>query len=56
MRSLRGLDSAVAARRLVGLLARRGYSSQTALRVAREVLSETPEGLDGGIVRLAEEG
>ena len=37
---LRGLDSAVQARRLLGLLARKGYSSGLATRVVREVLAE----------------
>jgi regulatory protein len=40
LRSLRDLDPAVQARRIVGLLARRGYSSGLAYRVARDVISD----------------
>jgi regulatory protein len=44
LRSLRDLDPAVQARRIVGLLARRGYSPGLAYRVARDVISD-PETL-----------
>jgi len=38
LRSMRGLDEQVAVRRLVGMLARKGYSSGTSFRVVREEL------------------
>lgn len=38
--AMRGLDRAVATRRLVGMLARKGYSSGTAFTVVRDVLNE----------------
>ena len=38
LRSMRGLDQQVAIRRLVGMLARKGYSSGIAFRVVREEL------------------
>ena len=38
LRSMRGLDEQVAVRRLVGMLARKGYSSGTAFKVVREEL------------------
>jgi len=38
LRSMRGLDEQVAIRRLVGMLARKGYSSGTSFRVVREEL------------------
>lgn len=44
--SLAGLDPAVQARRLVGLLARRGYSATVAYSVTREVLRDA-SALDG---------
>lgn len=40
MRSLGGLDSAAQTRRLLGLLARRGYSGGLAVRVVREVVTD----------------
>jgi regulatory protein len=43
LRSLSGLDPQVQARRLVGLLARKGYPSGLAYRVVRECLAELPE-------------
>lgn len=46
LRSLRELDPTVQARRIVGLLARRGYSPGLAYRVARDVISD-PELLSG---------
>jgi regulatory protein len=48
MRSLRGLDPAVQARRLVGLLARKGYSPGLAHEVVRDVMREAPAGADFG--------
>jgi regulatory protein len=39
LRSMRGLDEQVAIRRLVGMLARKGYSSGTSFRVVREELN-----------------
>lgn len=44
VRSLRGLDPQVQARRLVGLLARKGYSPSIAHQVARESLAGLPDG------------
>ncbi|MCX6397241.1 MAG: regulatory protein RecX [Propionibacteriales bacterium] len=38
LRSMRGLDQQVAIRRLVGMLARKGYSSSVSFRVVREEL------------------
>ena len=38
LRSVAGLEEQVAVRRLVGMLARKGYSSGTAFRVVREEL------------------
>lgn len=38
LRSMRGLESAVATRRLLGMLGRKGYPSELALRVIREEL------------------
>lgn len=38
LRSIRGLDQQVAIRRLVGMLARKGYSSSISFRVVREEL------------------
>ena len=45
LRSMRGLEPAVAARRLVGLLARKGYPSGVAYDVVRRALAA--DGLDG---------
>jgi regulatory protein len=47
LRSMSGLDPAVQARRLVGLLARKGYSSGLAHAVVRDVL-RTGQGSDLG--------
>lgn len=44
LRGTRGLDPQVRTRRLVGMLARKGYSSSIAFRVVKEALAE--EGLD----------
>ena len=48
LRSLRGLDPAVQVRRLVGLLARKGYSPGLAHEVVRDVLREATETDDFG--------
>lgn len=40
MRAMRGLDRQVATRRLVGMLARKGYSSSLSFAVVREALDE----------------
>ena len=42
LRSLRGLDDLVATRRLVSLLARKGYSASLAFRVVKEELRSDP--------------
>jgi regulatory protein len=44
--ALRGLDAATQARRLGGLLARKGYSPGLAYRVVREALGDTDGGFD----------
>lgn len=41
LRSMHGLDHQVAIRRLVGMLARKGYSSSISFRVVREELTST---------------
>ena len=46
LRSLRGVDHTTATRRLVGLLARKGYSAGLAFAVVRDVLGEVDEGPD----------
>ena len=46
LRSMRGLDPQVATRRLVGMLARKGYAPGTAYAVVRRELGEV-EGADG---------
>jgi regulatory protein len=43
LRSMRGLDTQVATRRLAGLLARKGYSAGLAFSVVREALGEVDE-------------
>ncbi len=43
LRSLHGLDATVQTRRLAGMLARKGYSSEVAMNVVREALAEAPE-------------
>lgn len=48
LRSLRGLDPAVQARRLVGLLARKGYSPGLAHGVVRDVMRATTDTDDFG--------
>ncbi|MGL5866460.1 MAG: regulatory protein RecX [Dermatophilaceae bacterium] len=43
MRAMSGLDPTVQVRRLAGMLARRGYDSDLALRVVREAVYDAPE-------------
>ncbi|MEO6791713.1 MAG: regulatory protein RecX [Ornithinibacter sp.] len=43
LRSMSGLDPVVQTRRLAGLLARKGYGSEIAMRVVREAVREAPE-------------
>ncbi|KPI19874.1 Regulatory protein recX [Actinobacteria bacterium OK074] len=47
LRSTRGLDRDKRLRRLAGMLARKGYSEGTALRVVRRALEEEGEDLEG---------
>jgi regulatory protein len=49
LRSLHGLDPAAQARRLVGLLARRGYPPGLAHRVVRAALTDADIGDPGGL-------
>lgn len=50
LRSLRGLDPAAQARRLVGLLARRGYPAGLAYQVVREALADSGLGMNAAVV------
>lgn len=43
LRTLHGLEPVVQTRRLAGLLARKGYDGELAMRVVREVVREAPE-------------
>lgn len=43
LRSMSGLDPVVQTRRLAGLLARKGYGSDIAMRVVRDAVREAPE-------------
>ena len=43
MRSMHGLEPVVQTRRLAGMLARKGYGSELAMRVVREAVREAPE-------------
>lgn len=43
LRSMAGLDPLVQTRRLAGMLARKGYGAELALRVVREAVREAPE-------------
>ncbi len=43
LRSMHGLDRLVQTRRLAGMLARKGYGSEVAMRVFREALDALPE-------------
>ncbi len=43
LRSMSGLDPVAQTRRLAGMLARKGYGSDVALRVVREAVREAPE-------------
>ncbi len=46
MRAMRGLDDQVRTRRLVGMLARKGYAPGLAFEVVRDELGSEPEPLD----------
>jgi regulatory protein len=48
LRATRGLERQARTRRLVGMLARRGYSEGLAYRVVREALAEEPGEGGGG--------
>ena len=43
LRSMSGLDPVVQTRRLAGMLARKGYGAELAMRVVREAVREAPE-------------
>ncbi len=43
LRALHGLDPVVQARRLAGMLARKGYPAEVAMRVIREAIAAAPE-------------
>ncbi|AKU19063.1 hypothetical protein VV02_17980 [Luteipulveratus mongoliensis] len=43
MRSMHGLDPTVQARRMAGMLARKGYSSSLSWAVIKEVIADAPE-------------
>ena len=45
LRSLRGVDDTTATRRLVGMLARKGYSAGLAFAVVKDELGPTPMAL-----------
>jgi regulatory protein len=47
LRAMHGLGSEVQTRRLVAMLARKGYSSSMVYAVIREVIADTPEQLPG---------
>ncbi|GGL26617.1 regulatory protein RecX [Phycicoccus endophyticus] len=43
LRSMHGLEPHVQTRRLAGMLARKGYDAETAMRVVRQAVREAPE-------------
>ncbi|MGB7819669.1 MAG: regulatory protein RecX [Ornithinibacter sp.] len=43
LRSMSGLDPVVQTRRLAGMLARKGYGSEVAMRVVRDAVRDAPE-------------
>ncbi|WP_392545180.1 regulatory protein RecX [Oryzobacter telluris] len=43
MRTMHGLEPVVQTRRLAGMLARKGYGSELAMRIVREAVREAPE-------------
>lgn len=43
LRTMHGLDATVQARRLAGMLARKGYPTEIAMRVVREAIADAPE-------------
>ena len=49
LRSMSNLDSTTATRRLVGMLARKGYSSGLAFSIVREELADDIPGADAGL-------
>jgi regulatory protein len=49
LRSTRNLDQQVRVRRLVAMLARKGYSSSVAMRAVKEALAEEGERLEAGL-------
>lgn len=49
IRSLQRDDAKTQLRKIVGMLARKGYSSNLAFRVAKEVISDLPDGLPSEI-------
>jgi regulatory protein len=53
LRSMSGLEPAVQTRRLVGMLARKGYSSEMAFQIVREVVGAAGDEPDSGAARLA---
>lgn len=54
LRSMRGIDDDVAVRRLVGMLARKGYAPSFAARLAREILREERDLGDDGSTESSE--
>jgi regulatory protein len=55
LRSTAGLDPQVRIRRLVGMLARKGYSSSVAMRVIRDAIAEEGERLDAELAESLED-
>jgi regulatory protein len=43
LRQLHGLDITVQTRRLAGMLARKGYPAELAMRVVRDAIADSPE-------------
>jgi regulatory protein len=43
LKAMHGLDATVQTRRLAGMLARKGYSSELSMRVIRQAVAEAPE-------------
>jgi regulatory protein len=55
LRATRNLDQQVRVRRLVGMLARKGYSGSIAMRVVREALAEEGDRLDAALADALED-
>jgi len=53
LRSMSGLEPTVQTRRLVGMLARKGYSSEMAFQIVREVVGAARDEPDSGAAWLA---